>query len=106
MNRPAGSGPAKRVKTIPNLLAIFALLLCTLGVLIFSEVIRPFRDMSIDGPIALGSWGVGAAIAISCLFFKGRSLTLGVISVMANILPLLAALILFWMLSHASFVWH
>ena len=94
------------IKTIPNLIGIFALLLCALGVLIFFEVIRPFHEMSIDGPIALGSWSIGAALGISCFFLKGRSLTLSVLSVMANVLPLLAALALFWVLSHANFAWH
>ncbi len=94
------------IKTIPNCLGIVALLLCTLGALIFCEVIRPFREMSIDGPIALSSWGLGAALGISCFFLKGRSLTLSVISVAANILLLLAALALFWVISHSNFAWH
>ena len=94
------------IKAIPNLLGIVALLLCGLGALIFFEVIRPFRDMSIDGPIALSVWGVGAALGVSCFFLKGRSLTLSVISVVANILPLLAALALLWVMSHSNFAWH
>ena len=94
------------IKTIPNFLGIAALLLCALGVLIFFEVLRPFRDMSIDGPIALGSWGLGLALGIACFFLKGRSLTLSVISVVANILPLIAALVLFWLLSQSNFAWH
>ena len=94
------------IKTIPNLLGIVALLLCVVGALIFCEVIRPFRDMSIDGPIALSAWGIGAALGVACFFLKGRSLTLSVISVVANVLPLLAALVLLWVLSHSNFAWH
>jgi hypothetical protein len=40
-----------------------------LGALLVTEVIRPFRDLSIDGPIAMTLWGVGmgvAAIALWC----------------------------------------
>ncbi|MGI8955306.1 MAG: hypothetical protein ACR2II_00095 [Chthoniobacterales bacterium] len=94
------------IKTIPNFLGIAALLLCALGALIFCEVLRPFRDMSIDGPIALASWGLGAALGISGFFLKGRSLTLSVIGAASNILPLIAALVLFWLLAHSNFAWH
>jgi len=62
--------------------------------------------MSIDGPIALGSWGIGAVLGIACFFLKGRSKTLSIISVAANILPLLAALALLWAISHSNFAWH
>ncbi|MGI8819676.1 MAG: hypothetical protein ACR2ID_02210 [Chthoniobacterales bacterium] len=94
------------IKTIPNSLGIVALLLCVFGALILCEVLRPFRDMSIDGPIALGSWGLGAALGIACFFLKGRSLTLSIISVAANILPLSAATVLWWVLSRSHFAWH
>ncbi|MEP7072064.1 MAG: hypothetical protein ABI839_06735 [Verrucomicrobiota bacterium] len=89
----------------PHLLGTIALLLCGFGVLISVEVIRPFRDMAIDGPIALGSWGAGLALGITCFFLKGRSLTLSMISVAANLLLLLAALAL-WVISNSNFAWH
>lgn len=91
---------------MPNLLGIIALLLSTVGLLIFFEVLRPFRDMSIDGPIALVSWGIGAAIGVACLFLKRRSLTLSIVSMVANLIPLLAALVLLWALSRSNFGWH
>ncbi len=94
------------MKTTPHLLGTIALLLGGFGVLIFMEVIRPFRDMSIDGPIALGSWGTGLALGITCFFLKGRSLTLTIISVAANLLLLLAALALLWAISNSNFAWH
>ena len=50
------------------------------GVLLFFEIIRPFHDMSIDGPLALALWGVGAALGVVSLCLKGRSLTLGIMS--------------------------
>ncbi|MFL6584446.1 MAG: hypothetical protein ACJ8KU_08000 [Chthoniobacterales bacterium] len=91
---------------LPNQLSVLALFFCALGVLIFVEVIRPFRDLSVDGPIALISWGIGAALGIGCLFLKGRSITLSVITVAANLLPLAGALLLLWGMSHTNFTWH
>jgi hypothetical protein len=34
-----------------------------LGLLLIFEVIRPFHDMSKDGPLAMILWGVGATVA-------------------------------------------
>jgi hypothetical protein len=94
------------VRTIPNLLGAVALLLAAVGVLICFEVIRPFRDLAIDGPIALALWGIGAALAISCFFLKGRSLTLTIFSLAVNALLLLAAIALIRVMSHSNFGWH
>ena len=44
---------------LANWLAMAALALAVLGILLFVEVIRPFHDLSIDGPLALLSWGAG-----------------------------------------------
>jgi hypothetical protein len=46
------------VRIIPNLLGAVVLLLAAFGVLICFEVIRPFRDLAVDGPIALALWGI------------------------------------------------
>ena len=86
----AKSRHPRRLK-LPNQLSVLALLFCALGVLIFVEVI---------------SWGVGAALGIGCLFLKGRSITLSVITVAANLLPLAGALLLLWGMSHTNFTWH
>lgn len=91
---------------LPNGLGISAFFLSALGVLLFFEVIRPFRDMSIDGPLALTSWGIGAVVGLGCFFLKGRSIALTVISILANVIPLLASLALLWALSHSNFAWH
>jgi hypothetical protein len=79
------------VRIIPNLLGAVVLLFATFFVLICFEVIGPFPDPAVDGPIALALWGIGAAFAISYFFMKGRSLTLTVSSLAANVLLLLAA---------------
>lgn len=51
--------PNKACSILPSILA---LVLLTLGVLLVVEVIRPFRDLAIDGPIALGCWGTGLVL--------------------------------------------
>ena len=86
--------------------AIAALGLGGVGVLLFFEIIRPFHDMSIDGPLALALWGVGAALGVVSLCLKGRSLTLGIMSLVVNLMLLLAALMLLWLLAHSNFAWH
>ncbi len=94
------------MRIIPNLLGAVVLLLAAFFVLICFEVIRPFRDLAVDGPIALALWGTSAAFAISCFFLKGRSLTLTAISLAANVLLLLATLALLAVMSHSNFGWH
>lgn len=46
-------------KVLSLLPAVLALALLLLGVLLVLEVVRPFRDLAVDGPIALGCWGGG-----------------------------------------------
>ncbi len=94
------------MKSLPHWLCLAALLLCALGVLIFLEVLRPDRDMAIDGPSALVAWATGTALGVSCLFLKGRSRALSIVSLLANLLPLLAALVLIWAMSRSNFGWH
>ena len=94
------------MKAKANLYCISALFLAVIAPLIFYEVIRPFRDMSVDGPIALGLWGIGGALGALCFFLKGRSKIFSAIGFTVNILPLLAALVLLWLLSHSNFAWH
>lgn len=91
---------------LPNALGVLGLLLCLFGALLFTEIIRPFRNLSIDGPLAVASWGTGAAIGIACFFLKGRSIALTAISVLVNVVPLLGSLALLWALSHTNFAWH
>ncbi len=93
-------------RPLPHLLGVISLLLCGLGVLIFCEMVRPFRDMAKDGPIALGAWSVGLALGTGCFFLRGRSAVLSAISVAANLLPLVGALVLLWVLGHSNFAWH
>lgn len=91
---------------IANILGTLALGLSVTGGLLFWEVIRPFHDFSIDGPIALSCWGIGAMLGFVCLFLKARSLVFSIIGLAANVVPLLGALVLWWLLSHSNFAWH
>ncbi|HEY3664089.1 MAG TPA: hypothetical protein VGL24_13125 [Chthoniobacterales bacterium] len=91
---------------VTNLFGIISLGLTIVGGLLICEVIRPFRDLSIDGPIALGCWGVGAVLGLACFFVKGRSLFFSIFALVVNVLPLLGALVLWWLLSQSNFAWH
>ena len=70
---------------LANWLAMAALALAVLGILLFVEVIRPFRDLSIDGPLALFSWGSGAGLALVTLWLRGRSVILSAVSLSLNL---------------------
>ena len=87
-------------------LALLSLGLAVLGLLLVFEVIRPFRDMSKDGPLAMVLWGVGAATAFSCFFLRPRSTALSVIALLANSLALIGLAIVFFLLSRSTFIWH
>jgi hypothetical protein len=49
-------------------LTIVSFVCAMMGLLLISEVIRPFQDMSKDGPLAMVLWGVGATVAIIGFF--------------------------------------
>ena len=91
---------------LANWLAMAALALAVLGILLFVEVIRPFHDLSIDGPLALFSWGSGAGLALVTLWLRGRSVILSAMSLSLNLLLLVAALVILWLVSHSNFAWH
>jgi hypothetical protein len=46
-------------------------------VLLFFGIIRPSHDMSIDGPLALALWGVGAVLGVVSLLSKGPVVNVG-----------------------------
>ncbi len=96
--------PRSRYLTIALPLLAFAL--SALGILLILEVIRPFHDLASDGPLALVLWGIGALLGVLCFFLRGRSLVLCVLGLGLNVLPLIAAAILWWVLSHSNFAWH
>lgn len=94
------------MRKIANRLGTIALVLSCIGLLLVCEVIRPFRNLSIDGPLALISWGVGAMLGFVCLFLRGRSLILSVITLLLNLIPLLCLVGVLWLLGHSNLAWH
>lgn len=105
MNKPK---PEERVglfyltKTLP----LLACALSAAGILLILEVIRPFHDLALDGPLALTLWGIGVALSFTSFFLRGRSIIFSVIGLFVNVIPLIGALILWWLLSHSNFAWH
>jgi hypothetical protein len=94
------------MKLLSNQLAVVALLLSCGGLLVFFEYIRPFRNPSIDIPLSMAAWGIGAVLATISLFLPGRWRVLCAVGILFNVLPLLGALALLWFLSHSNFSWH
>lgn len=74
----------------PHLFAGASFLLLALGALLAFEVIRPFRDLAIDGPIALACWGIGVLLAALALWLRQGIFALNVTALVLNILALLA----------------
>ena len=64
-----------------------------LGMMLLFEVIRPFRDMNIDGPIALWLWGLGALVAIVALWRRQGAVVLQALALSCNLLALGAVLV-------------
>ena len=87
-------------------LAIVSFLCSILGLLLIFEVIRPFHDMSKDGPLAMIVWGVGAAVAIIGFFVRPRAIALGVAALLANLIPLCGVGAVLILLGHSTLIWH
>ena len=62
------------------------LLVC--GLLLLFEVVRPFRDLAIDGPIAMGAWSAGFLLAVIALWLRRGSRALSIIALVLNLLAL------------------
>ena len=77
-----------------------------LGLLLIFEVIRPFHDMSKDGPLAMILWGVGATVAMIGFFVRPRAIALGVAALLANLIPLCGVAAVLVLLSHSTLIWH
>jgi hypothetical protein len=73
-----------------HLFAAASFLLLALGALLAFEVIRPFRDLASDGPIAIGCWGLGVLLAAAGLWFRQGVFALNVAALVLNVLALLA----------------
>jgi hypothetical protein len=86
--------------------AILVLALNAFGLLLVFEVIRPFRDLSKDGPLAMICWGAGVVVSLIALFKGSRSRVLSWAGLIANALALFAMSALLWLVGHSNFAWH
>ncbi len=91
---------------MPALRHVVSLALCVAGILLILEVVRPFHDLAIDGPLALTCWGVGALLSGVGFFLRRRAIIWNTIGFAVNVLPLIGALVLWWMMSRSNFLWH
>jgi hypothetical protein len=91
---------------IVKIIAALAFASSAIGILLVCEVIRPFHDLTVDGPLAVILWVAGTALGGYGLFMARRSRALIAVGLMANVVPLLAALVLWWVLSRTNFAWH
>ncbi|HEY0368032.1 MAG TPA: hypothetical protein VGC85_00415 [Chthoniobacterales bacterium] len=78
--------------------------LFVVGVLLLIEVIRPFRDLAVDGPIALGCWFVGAVVAAISIRQRRTHIAIGIVALVLNLLALSAAGVLLFLLSHSKWM--
>jgi hypothetical protein len=83
-------------------LAAFALLGCS-G-LIFTEIVRPFRDNNIDLPMAVGGCVLAASLSSAALSFHMGARVLNFIGLILSLLALFAVAFIFEALSHMRFM--
>jgi hypothetical protein len=76
------------------------------GLLLIFEVIRPFREMAKDGPLAMTCWSVGAIAAVICFFGRQRSKAVAIIALLVNLVPIVVLTAVLLLLSHSNLAWH
>jgi len=86
--------------------AVVSLLLLCLGLLLVFEVLRPFRDLNRDGPLALASWTVGVMVAVMALWRGRGSRALNATAIALNLVVLLAVGAMLLLLSRSNFAFH
>ena len=87
-------------------LTVLSFVCSMLGLLLIFEVVRPFHDMSKDGPLAMIVWGIGATVAIIGFFVRPRAIALGVAALLANLIPLCVVATVLVLLGHSTLIWH
>jgi hypothetical protein len=87
-------------------LIIISFVCSIIGLLLIFELIRPFRDLSKDGPLAMILWGIGATVAIIGFFVRPRAIILGVAALLANLIPLCGVAAVLVLLGHSTLIWH
>jgi hypothetical protein len=87
-------------------LGLFSFTCAAIGLLLIFKVIRPFRDMVKDGPLAMTCWGVGAIVSLSCFFGPQRSIALAIIGLLVNLVLIVVLAAVLLLLSHSNLAWH
>ena len=87
-------------------LTIVSFVCAMIGLLLILEVIRPFQDLSKDGPLAMIFWGVGTTVAIIGFFVRPRAIALATAALLANLIPLCGVGAVLVLLGHSNLVWH
>jgi hypothetical protein len=83
-----------------NTLSLLSLLLLVFAILLLFEVLRPFHDLEIDGPIALWSIIGGVVLALVAVWLRRGSRLLHVTALVLNAVALAALLVVIYGLSH------
>jgi len=75
-------------------------ILCFLvGALLFFEVLRPFSDLKIDGPLALSCCVVGALISAFLLWFDLGNISINIICLILNLVFIAGMCIMLYLAS-------
>lgn len=96
----------RRMSSLNRTCVFASLALSVAGILLILEIVRPFHDLAVDGPLALTLWGLGAMLSFGSFFLRGRSIVFSAIGLTVNLVPLLGAGTVWWLLSHSNFAWH
>jgi len=88
----------------PKRLAIVSFGCAAIGLLLIFEVLRPFRDLMKDGPLAMTFWGVGAIAAITGCFLRPRAIALSIAALLANLIPICAVTTVLVLLGHSRLI--
>jgi uncharacterized membrane protein HdeD (DUF308 family) len=83
----------------PSLPPLIGTVLLVTGLLLFYEVIRPFRDLEIDGLLALVCWGLAVLVNGIAIWRKLGSRALNLTVLLLNLLVLTGVLALLMVLS-------
>jgi hypothetical protein len=86
--------------------AIAGLICAVVGLLLIFVVVRPFRDLAKDGPLAMIFWGMGATVAMVGFFVQPRAIALSVVALLANMIPMFAVTTVALLLGHSTLIWH
>ena len=90
----------------PKRLAIVSFACAAMGLLLIFEVVRPFRDIAKDGPLAMILWGIGTIAGIAGFFLRPRAIALSIAALMANLIPMCGIAALLLLLGRSTLIWH